>query len=273
MDYLQLTLGFLIAAVIAYAANRVHALNTSGALAALVLGTVVFGLGGFAWAVVLMMFFVTSSGLSKLFKDRKQAIETQNEKGSRRDAWQVIANGGVAGLAVLFHILFPGSLLPWMAFVCAFAAANADTWATELGFLNKTLPRRINSWQKVPAGSSGAVSLAGTLAAAAGAGLIGLTAWLFWPQMLVIGQHGWKFALVILVAGLFGSLVDSLLGATLQAVYWCPACEKETEKSQLHTCGTPTTWQRGVRWIGNDLVNMACTGSGAQMGLMIKAFF
>ncbi len=273
MDYIQLALGFLIAAVIAAVARRLRALNTSGALAAWLLGTVVFGLGGLPWALVLMMFFVTSSGLSKLFKYRKQVIEINNEKGSQRDAWQVAANGGMAGLAVLFHLVFPGSVYPWVAFASAFAAANADTWATELGFLNKTSPRSINSWKKMPAGTSGAVSLAGTLAAAAGAAVIGLTAWAFWPESPAVSQPIWMYALVIFGAGVLGSLVDSLLGATVQAVYWCPQCLKETEKSPLHTCGTPTSQRRGLRWVGNDLVNVACTTSGALLGLMLILFF
>lgn len=273
LDYLQFSLGFLIAAIIAVLALRLRALNANGALAAWILGMLVFGLGGLPWALVLMMFFVTSSGLSKLFKNRKQIIEIYNEKGSQRDAWQVAANGGAAGLAVLFHLIFPGSTLAWVAFASAFAAANADTWATELGFLNKTLPRSISSWKKVPAGTSGAISLAGTLAAAAGAAVIALTAWLFWPLSLVASRSVWAYGLVILGAGLFGSLVDSLLGATLQAVYWCPECQKETERSRFHSCGTRTVLLRGCRWIGNDLVNLVCTLSAGLIAGLLAGWF
>lgn len=273
MDYIQLALGFLIAAVIAAAARRLRALNTSGALAAWLLGTVVFGLGGLPWALVLMMFFVTSSGLSKLFKNRKQVIETNNEKGSQRDAWQVAANGGMAGLAVLFHLVFPGSVYPWVAFASAFAAANADTWATELGSLGKSKPRLISTWRRVPVGTSGAVSLAGTLAASAGAGVIGLAAVLFRPDGISFLFSPWVHGFMILVAGLFGSLVDSLLGATIQAVYWCPKCEKETERSRFHSCGTRTVLLRGCRSIGNDLINLVCTlSAGLIAGLMAGCF-
>ena len=64
-------------------------------------------------------------------------------KGGRRDAAQVLANGGIAGLFVILHNLLPGSWLPWAGFCAAMAAANADTWATELGILNPGKPIKI----------------------------------------------------------------------------------------------------------------------------------
>ncbi len=109
-------------------------------VAAAVLGTVVFGLGGLAWALVLLTFFITSSGLSVFFKSRKAAVEQDFAKGSRRDAGQVLANGGTAGVLALAFFLVnqfsPGNKivsLLWIGFAASFAAANADTWATELG--------------------------------------------------------------------------------------------------------------------------------------------
>ncbi len=96
-------IGLMLGVVIAYLAYRVGALNRSGGIAAGVLGTVVFGLGGVGWAVVLLTFFISSSVLSRIFKHRKAGLGTPFAKGSRRDVAQVAANGGVAGvLAVLF---------------------------------------------------------------------------------------------------------------------------------------------------------------------------
>ena len=63
-------------------------------------------------------------------------------------------------------------------------------------------------------------------------------------------------------------LADSLLGATRQASYFCPQCNKPTE-SRIHRCGTPTTHVRGVRWITNDVVNLAGTLVGALAGLAV----
>ena len=158
----QLLFGLLLAVIIAFVAYRAHSLSRSGALAALVLGTVIFGLGGFGWAVLLLGFFISSSLLSRLFKRRKAAFDEKFSKGSRRDAWQVAANGGTAGLMVLLHVLFPGAAWPWLAFAGSLAAANADTWATELGVLSRTAPRLITTGKKVERGTSGGVSLGGT---------------------------------------------------------------------------------------------------------------
>jgi uncharacterized protein (TIGR00297 family) len=257
----------ILALVVSAAAYRAHALNASGAAAAAVLGTVVFGLGGLSWAVLLLAFFVSSSGLSRLFKRRKAGLDEKFSKGSRRDAGQVLANGGISGVFVLLHLVFPGQIWPWLGFAGALAAANADTWATELGVLNRSRPRLITNGRPVEPGTSGAISLTGTLAALSGGLLIGLLAGLIWrwsgTGTLPPGWPGvaWMCAWVTL-AGLAGSLVDSLLGATLQAIYTCPNCRKETERHPLHLCGTPTVYLRGLPWLNNDWVNSLCTLAG-----------
>jgi len=86
-------IGLLIAVWVALIAYRVHALNLSGTIAAVLLGTVVFGLGGVSWALIMLTFFFSSSGLSKLFAVRKESSGLNFSKGSQRDAWQVAANG------------------------------------------------------------------------------------------------------------------------------------------------------------------------------------
>jgi len=270
LELLHIILGVMLAALVAYAAYRAHTLNRSGALAAFILGAVVFGLGGLAWAVVLLTFFITSSGLSRFFKRRKEKVEDRFAKGGRRDAWQVAANGGVAGLAVLLHLVYPQSVIPWVMFASSFAAANADTWATELGVLNKTWPRKMTTWVPVPPGTSGGISLAGTLAAAGGSLLIALAAVMLWPDAGTGTGDRLIFGMIILAAGVGGNLVDSLLGATVQAIYWCPTCRKETEKSPMHSCGSQTKRIRGWKWMNNDAVNLACTLSAALLALLLS---
>lgn len=269
MQISKLVLGVILAALVAYGAYRARSLNRSGALAAFILGAVVFGIGGLPWAVILLLFFITSSGLSHRSK-KKKVEEGQYAKGGRRDAWQVAANGGVAGLAVILHAFYPASPLAWTLFASAFAAANADTWATELGAMNRTWPRRLTDWRPVPPGTSGGISLAGTLAAAAGALCIAIAAALLWPKGIAGGEERWLFAAFIFIAGVFGSLVDSLLGATIQAIYWCPTCEKETEKFPLHGCGNPTRKLRGWGWLNNDAVNLACTLSATIVASLLS---
>jgi len=269
ISMIQIGIGFGLALVISLAAYAVHSLSRSGALAATLLGTAVFGLGGLPWAVLLLGFFISSSLLSRLFRRRKQSVEEKFSKGSRRDAAQVAANGGIAGLLALVQAVFPVSPLPWLAAAAALAAANADTWATELGVLSPTLPRLITTGKAVERGTSGGLTPLGTLAALGGAALIGLLAVLFPPAEVMLPAMA-VFGLVTL-AGLLGSLVDSLLGATVQAIYTCPQCARETERHPLHSCGTPTRRVRGWRWLNNDGVNAACTLSAAGAAALCAA--
>ncbi len=248
---MQLLLGFFLAILIAYAAFRARSLSRSGALAAVVVGTVIFGMGGWQWAVLLLTFFISSSVLTRSFKKRKVGLNEKFSKGSQRDAGQVFGNGGLATLFAGLHYFFPGEPWVWAAFAAALAAVNADTWATELGVLNPHPPRMITNLSKiVEKGTSGGISPLGTLASLAGSGVIGLLAGIF-AGSLTLG-------LLITLAGLLGSLFDSLLGATIQAIYHCPTCNKETERHPLHTCGTPTTLKRGYEWLDNDWVNFGC---------------
>jgi uncharacterized protein (TIGR00297 family) len=268
---MQLLLGILLALIVSILAIRARALTRSGAAAATLLGTVIFGLGGLSWAVVLLAFFITSSGLSRLFGRRKSSLNEKFSKGSQRDAWQVLANGGAAGVFVLLHLVFPGSTWPWFGFAGSLAAANADTWATELGVLSRSAPRLITTGKPTERGTSGAISVTGTLAALAGGLLIGVFAAALWQILFPVPvSHPFEVGILragwIALAGLGGSLVDSLLGATSQVIYYCPACSKETERSPLHTCGTPTVYRRGLPWMDNDWVNILCTIAGGIFG-------
>ncbi|MFT3893022.1 MAG: DUF92 domain-containing protein [Anaerolineales bacterium] len=198
---MQILLGFVLAIIIAYLAYRAHSLNVSGAVAATVVGTIVFGFGGLSWAVLLMTFFITSSGLSRMFKKRKQGLDEKFSKGHERDAGQVFGNGGLATAFVLVHALYPGSSIGWVGFAAALAAVNADTWATELGVLNPTPPRMITDLRKrVEKGTSGGISLFGTLASLMGAAVIALPAAWF--------TDNWSLLPLISLAGLCGSLFE-----------------------------------------------------------------
>jgi len=263
----QLIAGFLLAGLAAGLAWQARSLTIDGAAAAAVLGGVVFGLGGLAWAVLLLGFFITSSGLSRLARKKKMGLDEKFSKGSRRDSAQVLANGGAAGLFVLLQLVFPGYEWPWLAFAGSLAAANADTWATELGVLSRSTPHLITTGQPVERGTSGGITLEGTLAAAAGALFIALLAASVRP-----GLPLWSAAAGIAIAGLLGSLADSLLGATVQAIYSCPTCRKETERHPLHTCGSPTALAHGLPWLNNDMVNTACCLAGGLSAVLMVTF-
>jgi uncharacterized protein (TIGR00297 family) len=241
-------------------------LSQSGALAAVVVGTVVLGLGGWAWGALLFSFFLSSSGLSKLAGRRKASLDANFSKGSQRDAAQVIANGGICAAFVLLHLLFPDALWVWAGFAGTLATANADTWGTELGVLSQRTPRLITTLQHAPRDTAGAITLDGTLASLGGALFIALLAVLVRPLPSLAAALG--MTLLISLSGLLGALSDSWLSATVQAMYLCPACQQETEHAAVHSCGTPTQYKRGWPWFNNDLVNLTSTLTGGLLGLL-----
>jgi uncharacterized protein (TIGR00297 family) len=238
-----------------------------------VVGTVTLGLGGLAWAAVVVVFFVSSTLLTHYRADQKAEAAAQFDKGGRRDFFQVIANGGAAVLLAIASAAFPtGERLFFAAFVGALATVTADTWATELGLLSKDKPRLVTTWQSARPGESGAVSALGLTAAATGALVTGTAALC---GKFVEGLFGDVFIrmwvwlpTVALLGGWLGSLTDSLLGATLQALYYCAPDDQYTEKV-IHTCGRPAIHTRGLVWMTNDMVNFVSSLAGALIGAAV----
>jgi uncharacterized protein (TIGR00297 family) len=210
---------------------------------------------------------------------RKQRAEETFDKGGKRDAAQVLANGGVAAIAAMLYGVLgaPAASLMFGAFVGALAEATADTWATEIGVLSSAPPRLVTTGKQVEAGTSGGLTALGSASGVLGATIMGTVAafLVVIPQLhLSTGDSvpaAWAIFLAALAGGTAGMLADSLLGATLQASYFCPQCNKPTE-SRVHRCGTPTTPVRGLRWITNDAVNLAGTLVGALVGLAVVIF-
>ena len=277
----QLILGLGLGISIAALAYRAGALSRSGAYAAAAVGTLILGIGGWQWALLLLTFFISSSLLTRLFAPQKRGLDEKYSKGGRRDAAQVLSNGGLPALFAVLSYFFPLDLWPWIGFAGALAAVNADTWATELGALNTAPPRLITDLRKsVEKGTSGGITVVGTLASLAGSALIAGLAIFFSPTRFAPPNFPGSslalafaagLAIVITLGGFLASLVDSLLGATLQAMYFCPTESKETEKHPLHTCGTPTVHVRGLKWLDNDRVNVACGAFGAACALALAA--
>lgn len=238
-----------------FAAFKLKALTLGGAAGAMLLGSLVFSIGGVYWVIPMATFFVLSSMLSKIGKIKKTILKGMVEKGSNRDILQVYANGGISFVIAILYFYTSQSIF-FLMFLGSLAAATADTWGTEIGILSRKLPRNILNFSKVEPGTSGGITLLGTSGLFVGAGILTLSG-----IFSLNGSIGGIF-LIISVAGIFGAFIDSILGATVQAQYRCPNCQKTTEK--LIHCGKyPTDLISGYRWIDNDVVNLICTTSGA----------
>lgn len=261
-------LGLLLSSGVGLLAYRRRSLTRNGVAGAIITGTTTVGFGGWSWGLSLIFFFISSSLLSHFRERDKAAIaEDKFSKGSERDILQVIANGGVAAVLSLGYGLSTTSIVRnacEAGYIGAFATATADTWATELGTLSTQSPRLITTGKLTTPGTSGGITALGTCVSAAGAAALGLF------YALLRGQRHISLSLIGLISGLAGSLFDSFLGATVQAMYYCPVCEKETEK-RMHICGTPTIPLRGISWINNDVVNFLATAFGAVVAIAINA--
>ncbi|TCJ04162.1 DUF92 domain-containing protein [Cytobacillus praedii] len=248
----------LFIAVMAFCGYSFRLLTISGSIAAFFVGLAVslgFGIKGL---IILGFFFASSSYWSKYKKRNKVEIEGRHEKGSRRDWQQVAANGGTAALFSLLYLIFPKTM--WIiGFAISLAAANSDTWASEIGSLSKRRPFFIRTFKPIDAGTSGAVSLLGTFAAISGAFTISLLAFYFFHLTIIE-------AAVIFVFGFVGNLIDTVLGAFTQAVYRCNVCKIEVEA--LSHCGKKTTFIRGVPFMNNDFVNYSSGLVAALLGIL-----
>ncbi|KON87050.1 hypothetical protein AF332_09660 [Sporosarcina globispora] len=234
-------------------------LTLSGSIAAFIIGAATgwgFGLYGL---LVLGFFFASSSIWSKFKGHKKEIFEKKHAKGSRRDWQQVAANGGTAAIASILNLLMPSPV--WlMAFLISLAAANSDTWASEIGSLNKKPPLSLRTWKPIETGTSGAVSLLGTFAAIAGSFAIALLS-------LMLFSVSFYEALLIGIFGFAGNLIDSILGAFFQAEYKCLVCSANVEKTEH--CGQPASLIKGRRFADNDFVNFFSGLASALLGMFI----
>ncbi len=263
--------GFFLSVGIGVLGYRRGALNRSGVLGAILTGTLIFGWGGWDWGLLLIAFFVSSSFLSFYRAGDKVGLAEKFSKGHRRDWGQALANGGLAALLAICSVLWPDSLW-FIAAAGALAAVNADTWATELGVLSRRAPRLITTGRPVEVGTSGGITGQGTLATVGGAFFIGgmgtLATWVGGAD----AASGGRILLAATVGGVVGSLFDSLMGATVQAIYWCDTCQKETER-RIHRCGSETRQVRGLSWMNNDVVNFLASLAGAASAAGIGALW
>lgn len=261
-------LGLAGSVLVAGAAYARRSLSASGMFAAVAMGTLMYSLGSLPWYGILIYFFVSSTVWSKLKRKAKQKAESGYEKGGRRDAGQVWANGGIGLLLCIGYYVWPHPAW-WFAFVGVMGTVTADTWATELGGLSRSKPRSIRTGRVVEPGTSGGITRLGMAASIIGAGSIGalgvILAWLLGEETFIIA---WIVAATL--GGTAGSLADSWLGATVQRMNRCPRCGGEVESS-VH-CGDSTKHLRGLRWMNNDAVNSLSSILGGGVALLVYLF-
>lgn len=239
--------------VISFLSYFLKFLTKSGAIATFFLAVIIFGLGSWKWTVPIFTFFILSSLLSKIREKKRLKSDFSSEGYSFRNYAQVLANGGTGGILVIINQFIRSELL-FIIYAASIAAVCADTWATEIGNYLKVKTINIINLKEVEPGISGGVSILGIIGAFTGSMVIGLI------SILWIDSNQLRFLLLITLSGFLGSIVDSLLGATVQVQFKCKNCGEITEQN-IH-CGSPTLKANGYYWINNNTVNLAAGISG-----------
>jgi uncharacterized protein (TIGR00297 family) len=164
------------------------------------------GAGPSAFAALAALFLLT--WMATRFEYRRKQDLGVAERGDGRNAWQVLANLAVAALAsVAFGVT--GNRAWLLAIAAALAEAATDTIASEVGQTRSPTALLITTWNPVPAGTDGGITIPGTIAGAIAGVVI--------ASVAVMGGMIPRAQLWIPVsAGFAGMLADSLLGATLQ---------------------------------------------------------
>ena len=142
----------------------------------------------------MALFYLVAESATKFGR----AERNQHEQ---RTSSNVIGNAGAAMIALIL-----GQVTPFFG---AVAAALSDTVSSELGLLSKKKPVLITTFQQVEKGTDGGITLLGLITGLLGAGIIGILYYFTVQASLVVAG-------IIILAGFLGSLVDSILGATLE---------------------------------------------------------
>lgn len=266
----RIFIGLLLSAFVGGLAYWRRSLTIGGWLGAVITGTATFGFGGWIWGVLLVCFFVSSSLLSHYKEAIKEARAGEKfDKSGRRDFAQVMANGGIASLLALLYA-FDQSTALFFAYIGVLATVTADTWATELGVLSTKTPRLIMTWQPVDAGTSGGITATGTLAASAGGFFIGAVAFLMTLIDNMTLQPSIMMPVIGVCSGLAGALFDSILGATVQAIY-IDTKNRYTER-KVDSQGRSHRLARGWTWMTNDAVNFLSSLFGGTIAILLWIF-
>lgn len=258
--------GLLIGIVFGVSAWWWRALDASGAVGGGLFAASLVAFGGWAWAAPGFVFFILSSGLSQLSGEAGDGDATEEREDDGRTIRQVLANGGIAwGLLSVFVVLSPGwpalQASLYVGFLGALAAAAADTWATEVGARMSSRPRSLRTLHPVDPGTSGAVSLIGTLAAIVGAASVaGASVIAGGAPVLRI----WPEASLVVIAGGAGMFADSLAGATVEGIY-----QGSPGKAEVDSTKTTPPPARGWPWIDNEVVNLIGTSTGALVAVVL----
>ncbi|XP_064365191.1 transmembrane protein 19 isoform X6 [Dromaius novaehollandiae] len=231
-------------------------------------------------AIVTQGFKKKSLDHSGALGDMKKQIDSEYKEGGQRNWVQVFCNGGVpTELAILYMIENGPGEIPidfsrqytasWMclSLLGALACSAGDTWASEIGtVMSKSKPRLITTWEKVPVGTNGGITLVGLFSSLLGGMVVGAAyfiAQLLFVSDLDISAPQWPIIVFGAAAGFLGSIVDSYLGATMQYSGFdkniCMVVNHQTKDSK-HISGKPILDNNAVNLFSSVVIALVLPG-------------
>jgi len=208
MDSNSLWIAAITTVVFTALARFMRGVSRSGAVAGAVICFALIASAGLGAFIGLISVFALTWIATRFGYRRKQILGIA-ERPEGRKASQVSANLGVAAACAIFYSFSHRNSLFLLAMVAAFAEAGADTVSSELGQTANRQPRLITTWEPVPTGTNGAVSIIGTLAGILSAAVIaGIS--------IAVGLLPWQYLPNCLGAATAGMFFDSVLGASLE---------------------------------------------------------
>ncbi|KAI9220256.1 integral membrane protein DUF92-domain-containing protein [Blastocladiella britannica] len=261
---------------------RKRSLSPSGAAAGFLVGLVTFSHPDPIFGVVLVAFYQSGSMITKWGKAEKKQIEDDYHEEGRRNAWQVLCNGGLGTVLAAAHATWAfgngsNDAVLSAAYLGFYACCAGDTFASEIGtaFASRSgWPYLITSGKRIPPGTNGGLTVIGTLASAAGGALVAVAA-IATRALAESESTSWfrdqsALSLVVVGAGcgFLGSMIDSLLGATVQATY------QDTERGCIvKRPGPGTRLVSGRALLNNDAVNFAAGALTALLAGGLAMYF
>jgi len=223
-----------------------------------ILITLAFSYMGFTLLVVVcLVAYLAGKYKTKERQKIEKGIHEHNDK--QRNHIQFLANMSVSGILSILHIITESDIYI-IAFVCAISASICDSMASDIGVLSKGQTYNITTLKKQAKGLSGGVSILGLIASLITAIMMAIIYGIFIEFELV------PF-LVIVVLGFVGSIIDSIIGATIQVKYKCLSCGIVTEKKEH--CKKKTMHYQGINGLSNDIVNLLTNILVASIAIII----
>lgn len=259
-DPISTLAGFALILVIGLAGYLSRSVDGSGFIAGLLAGTLFLLAGGLPAILLLITFFLVGSAFTKYKYGLKEEIGAAEMKEGAR-TWKNVAANLLFPIVTLVIYALTSWRLSALAFISSLSGALSDTLGSEIGVLSSKPPVMIHNLRRVPPGTSGAVSVLGIIASLAGSLLISVEA----LSLSIISLSEFPLALIL---GFLCSIIDSLLGALLQARYRCLDGGEIIEDPSL--CDE-VELVRGLRWLDNHAVNLISTGLTALLSIVLGA--